>query len=121
MSVRASLLLLVAAALFTVAAHGQTLRDPMRPAGATTVSSAARPAVVAALRLEGVIAGPVRVAIVNGRPVRAGDVVGTATILEVLHDGVRYSRGGRIQTLVLPGARPIPGVRVARSSEATPP
>lgn len=113
---------MLVAVLSTAAAHAQTFRDPMRPAGtAPATSSAARPTAVASLKLEGVISGPVRIAIVNGRLVRAGDMIGGATVLEVLPDGVRYSRAGRVQTLVLPGARPNPGVRVARSSEATKP
>lgn len=87
------------------------LRDPMRPPGSAPI--AARASAPAAIRLEGVISGAVRVAIVNGRVVVAGDAVNGATILEVLADGVRFTRGGRIQTLTLPGTRAVATVRVA--------
>jgi hypothetical protein len=88
------------------------LRDPMRPAGAP---SAVRPAPVYSLKLEGVIAGEKRVAIVNGRLVRAGDTVAGARILEVLAHGVRYERAGKIQTLTLAVTPANTSVRVARS------
>ena len=110
---------LLVAALVT-AAQAQTFRDPMRPAGATP---AAKRAAVSTLKLEGVIASPgvERVAIVNGRVVRIGDTVAGAQILEVLVDGVRYVRAGRIQTLTRPGVRPTATIRVARSPEAIKP
>jgi len=105
-------------ALLTGAAQAQTARDPMRPPGTAT---AARPRGPAAIRLEGIISGSVRVAIVNGVLVREGDEIAGARILEVLHDGVRYSRGGQVQSLLLPGARALTSVRVARSPEASKP
>jgi len=105
-------------ALLASAAQAQTARDPMRPPGTAV---AARPRGPAAIRLEGIISGAVRVAIVNGVVVRAGDEVSGARILEVLPDGVRYSRGGQVQSLSLPGARALSSVRVARSPEATKP
>jgi hypothetical protein len=67
------------------------------------------------LKLEGVIAGEKRVAIVNGRLVRAGDTVAGARILEVLAHGVRYERAGKIQTLTLAVTPANTSVRVARS------
>jgi hypothetical protein len=88
------------------------LRDPMRPAGAP---SAVRPAPVHSLKLEGVIAGEKRVAIVNGRLVRAGDTVAGARILEILAHAVRYERAGKIQTLTLAVTPSNTSVRVARS------
>ena len=91
------------------------LRDPMRPAGAP--AAAARPVVVQTLKLEGVIAGERRVAIVNGRLVRAGDHVAGARILEVSAHGLRYERAGKIITLTLATAPAITNVRVARSDE----
>jgi sRNA-binding protein len=100
-------------------AQSQAFRDPMRPAG--VAPAAARAAAPTALKLEGVIAGLERVAIVNGRLVRAGDSVAGATILEVLADAVRYSRAGRIQLLVLPLEPVIGTIRVARSPEAQKP
>lgn len=105
--------------LLAATAHAQAFRDPMRPPGSAPAS--ARPAAPATLKLEGVISGTVRVAIVNGRLVRAGDVVAGAQIVEVLSDGVRYARAGRVQTLLLPGVHALAGVRVARSREATKP
>ena len=104
-----------AALLFASPAFAQAVRDPMRPAGAV---AAARPRAISTLKLEGVIAGSVRVAIVNGRLVRAGDDVAGARILEVLNDGVRYSRGGQVHSLLLPGVTAIAVTRVARSPEA---
>jgi MSHA biogenesis protein MshK len=107
-----SLFLLAVAKL----ASAQTFRDPMRPAGAAP--AAVRAAAPAALKLEGVIQGPIRVAIVSGRMVRAGDVVNGATVLEILQNGVRLSRAGKLQLLTLP-AESMPGsVRVVRSLEA---
>lgn len=106
------LIVFLAAAAFTMnLAQAQELRDPMRPPGATP--AAPRAAGPAALRLEGIIAGTERVAIVNGRVARVGDVVAGATILEILADGVRLTRGGRVQTLLLPGERMVAPVRVA--------
>jgi len=107
-------------AMLACTAQAQTARDPMRPPG-TAAAAAARPRGPSALKLEGVIAGKVRVAIVNGQIVREGDEIAGARILEVLHDGVRYSRGGQIQSLILPGARALSSVRVARSPEASKP
>jgi hypothetical protein len=94
------------------------LRDPMRPSGAPTAASAPRAHAPAAatLKLEGVIGGERRVAIINGRLVRAGDVVAGARILEVFAAGVRYERAGKVSTLTLPVARAHAAVRVARSS-----
>jgi hypothetical protein len=40
-----------------------------------------------------------RVAIVNGKVVRAGDRLGDVQIIEVLADGVRYERHGRQYTI----------------------
>ena len=105
-------------ALLACAAQAQTARDPMRPPGTAAAVRARGPA---AIRLEGIISGSVRVAIVNGVLVREGDEVAGAKILEVLHDGVRYSRGGQVQSLMLPGARSLTSVRVARSPEASKP
>jgi hypothetical protein len=101
------------AALLFADAGAQELRDPMRPPGAAPAARARAPS---ALKLEGVIKGPVRVAIVNGRLVRAGDSIAGAKIIEVLIDGVRYSRGDRVHSLQLPGSRTLAITRVAASS-----
>jgi len=107
----ASLLLLAIAKVVSA----QTFRDPMRPAGAGPAPM--RAAAPAALRLEGVINGAERVAIVSGRVVRAGDTVNGAQVLEVLPNGVRLSRAGKIQLLTLP-VEPMPGsVRVAEAKK----
>lgn len=108
-----------AALVFVSNAWAQEIRDPMRPAGAVPV--AARPRAATSLKLEGVITGTVRVAIVNGRLVRVGDEIAGAKILEVLGNGVRYSRGGRVQSLLLPGVAALATTRVARSPEANKP
>ena len=106
-------------ALLACGAQAQAARDPMRPPGSAVAAARARGP--ATLKLEGVFWSPARVAIVNGRLVREGDEIAGAKILEVLHDGVRYSRGGQIQSLVLPGARALSSVRMARSPEASKP
>jgi hypothetical protein len=112
-----TLRILLLLALCGSAAQGGELRDPMRPAGAATAPAAARPTTVHALKLEGVIAGERRVAIVNGRLVRAGDLIAGARILEVFAQGVRYERAGKIQTLTLATTPANSNVRVARSDK----
>ncbi|HEY6124909.1 MAG TPA: hypothetical protein VIV63_09665 [Steroidobacteraceae bacterium] len=107
------------ALLLSSAANAQAVRDPMRPPGTAAATSRPRPA--ATLKLEGVISGTERVAIVSGRLVRAGDEIAGVRILEVLNDGVRFSRGGQIQSLLLPGVRALGTVRVASSPEARKP
>jgi len=106
-------------ALLAASVQAQTVADPMRPAGTAPVSS--RPRAVSTLTLEGVISGPERVAIINGRLVRVGDEIAGARILDVQIDGVRYSRAGKIQSLLLPGVRALGSVRVASSPEASKP
>jgi hypothetical protein len=93
--------------------HADGIRDPMRPAGAAP--RFAKPVTQPSLKLEGIIAGGSRVAIVNGRLVRAGDSIGGARILEVFANGVRYERAGKITTLTLPVVHASSAVRVARS------
>jgi MSHA biogenesis protein MshK len=113
--------ILATCALVLAAAAGRVfageLRDPMRPAGASAAPAPARPAPVHTLKLEGVIAGAKRVAIVNGRLVRAGDTVAGARILEVSAHGLRYERAGKIHTLTLAIAPANTNVRVARSDK----
>jgi hypothetical protein len=108
-----------AALLFASTGGAQEFRDPMRPAGAAP--AVARSRAPSAIKLEGVINGTVRVAIVNGRLVRDGDEIAGVKILEVLGNGVRYSRAGRVQSLLLPGVTALATTRVARSPEATKP
>ena len=109
----AAVIIVVAAAAAGRVFAGE-LRDPMRPAGAP---AAARPAPVHSLKLEGVIAGESRVAIINGRLARPGDVIAGARILEVFAHGVRYERAGKIHTLTLASAPAHSNVRVARSDK----
>ena len=109
-----SLIILCAALMLTGMARAGELRDPMRPAGAPA-AAAPRPAPVYSLKLEGVIVGAQRVAIINGRLVRAGDTIAGAKILEVFAQGVRYERAGKVQMLTLPVTRADAGVRVVRS------
>jgi hypothetical protein len=108
----------IASLLLVCGAHAQDFRDPMRPPG--SAPAVRRPARIATIKLEGVISGPVRVAIINGRLVRAGDEVAGARIVEVLAGGVRYSRAGQIHILSMPGVQAL-GSRVAQSSEANKP
>lgn len=110
---------ILVASLFLLAvakvASAQTFRDPMRPAGVAPAPM--RAAVPAALRLEGIINGAQRVAIVSGRVVHAGDTVNGAQVLEVLPNGVRLSRAGKVQLLTLP-VEPMPGsIRVAEAKK----
>jgi MSHA biogenesis protein MshK len=108
-------LLPICALLLATATHADGLRDPMRPAG--SAPAAPRALTVQSLRLEGVIGGEQRVAIINGRPVRAGDVVAGAKIVEILANGVRYERAGKSFTLTLAAAQANSAVRIARSQE----
>jgi MSHA biogenesis protein MshK len=124
---RNGLRLLAIAALIAAAAAGRVLagdlHDPMRPSGVTpsaATSAAPRPAAVSSLKLEGVIAGAQRVAIINGRLVRAGDTVAGARVLEISAHSVRCERAGKILTLTLPVANANTGVRVARSNKDKP-
>ncbi len=100
------------------AAHADGLRDPMQPAG--TPPAAPRALSVETLRLEGVIGKDKRVAIINGRLVRAGDSVAGVKVLEVFANGVRIERAGKVSTLTLPQASPNATVRVARSQDKKP-
>lgn len=90
--------LLVAAGV-VVPAHAA--RDPMRPPQAGAARGAVRvepaPALTAVMG-----AGERRVAIVNGRVVRAGDTVDGALIVAVFEGGIRYSRAGAMRELRLP-------------------
>lgn len=73
---------------------GNALADPTRPASATE-PVAAGPA-SGELRVQAiVIRGDSRVAVVDGRVVRAGDRIANVLIEEVTPDGVRYSHDGQ--------------------------
>jgi hypothetical protein len=123
---RNGLRILAVAAVIAAAAAGRVfagdLHDPMRPSGAppsAATTTTTRPA-TSALKLEGVIAGEQRVAIINGRLVRVGDTVAGARVLEIAAHSVRCERAGKILTLTLPVAHANAGVRVARSTKDKP-
>jgi hypothetical protein len=103
LSVRA--LVATSAIIITVLAsptRAADLRDPMRPA--TMPSSAiSRPSAIVPLKLEAVMSSAQsRLAIVDGKIVRTGDHVSGALITEITADSIRYSRGGKEQTALLP-------------------
>jgi hypothetical protein len=110
------LMLPLVSLLITTGARADGLRDPMRPAGSSP-PAAPRMLTVQTLRLEGVIAGDRRVAIINGQLVGAGDSIAGVRIVEVMANGVRFERAGKITTLTLPVPSADAGVRVARSEE----
>lgn len=81
------------------AAASERLADPTRPAHARAPAPVQQ---ASDLRLEAVLkSGDRHVAIVNGRVVRAGDLIGDARIEEVSSGAVRYSRGGQSRMLRL--------------------
>jgi hypothetical protein len=89
----------LAAALLSMTAQlaaADRLVDPTRPANAkATVSTT-----VSAVKVEAIMkSGHSMLAIVNGKVVRAGDVVDGARIDEVTNDGVRYTRAGQASTV----------------------
>lgn len=93
-------LLPLVAILALAAAQADPLRDPTRPpqvAGARAKVEEAVPVLTAVFS-----AGERHSAIVNGRLVKAGDVVGAYLIEDVLADGVRYRHAGTVRDLHLP-------------------
>ncbi len=81
-------------------AAGESLRDPTRPYSAKV----ARPADPARFVVTAVfVSEDRRVAIVNGQRVVEGDLVGGATIVEILRNQVRLNLNGQeITTRLLP-------------------
>jgi hypothetical protein len=106
------------AGLLASAAHADGLRDPMRPMG--TPPAAPRALSIETLKLEGVIGKDKRVAIINGRLVRAGETIAGVKVLEVFANGIRIERAGKVSTLTLPEAPASSTVRVARSQDKKP-
>lgn len=87
--------------LLTLSSVGaaEPLRDPTQPASARDWASQAG---TGALRLQAIFSsGERRLAIVNGKLVRAGDRIHSAVIEEISADGIRYSRDGRSQVVLL--------------------
>jgi hypothetical protein len=94
------LLILAASSVQVLAAD---LRDPMRPANIPAAT--ARPGPVG-LKLEAVMStGSSRLAIVNGKVVRVGDTLASATIVDITSNSIRYTRGGKELVATLPDNR----------------
>lgn len=88
----------LAAVLLTLtaqaAAGADRLLDPTRPANARAAAATTSASTV---KVEAIMnSGDSRLAIVNGKLVRAGDVVDGARIDEVMSGGVRYTRAGQM-------------------------
>lgn len=83
------------------AAMADRLMDPTQPAHSRPANNGET---LEAVRVEAILqSGERRLAIVNGKVVRAGDRVGSIQILEVNSNGVRYSRGGETNIARLTG------------------
>lgn len=82
------------------------LVDPTRPMSATDTPAA--PSEAGGVRVQAVVirAGS-RVAVVDGRVVRAGDRIANVTIEEVTPDGVRYSQDGHSRFARLKSPTPL--------------
>ncbi len=95
----------IALALILVAplAYADTLIDPTRPAFAPVKSSSGVRSIGPSSRVTAIFqTGGRRVAVLDGRVVKAGDHVGDVVIHEILADGVRFTRGGRVELARLP-------------------
>ncbi|HTE39517.1 MAG TPA: hypothetical protein VK629_01735 [Steroidobacteraceae bacterium] len=95
--------LVLAALLAALPVRGETLIDPTRPANAPRAVSTGGEVVEVQARVTAVfVAGGRRVAVLDGRVVKAGDRFGDIVVQEVLADGVRYLRSGRSEVVRLP-------------------
>ena len=84
-------------------ALGDALIDPTRPISAPSKATPTARAEPRAARVSAVIVnGGRRVAVFDGRVVKAGDKVGDIVIHEILTDGVRFSRGAQTEVARLP-------------------
>lgn len=98
---------------------GEQLVDPTRPMNATDVPAAASE--TGGVRVEAVVIRPgSRVAVVDGRVVRAGDRIANVLIEEVTPDGVRYSQDGHSRFARLKCPTPL-SVRHGAPSQRDPP
>ena len=88
--------------MWVAGAQAETLVDPTRPAFAAPSKQTASQPVMESRVSAIFLSGDRRVAVFDGRVVKAGDRVGDAVIQEVLADGVRYARGGRVEVARLP-------------------
>ena len=83
--------------------HADALIDPTRPAFAPTKSAAVTHATEAASHVTAIFqTGGRRVAVIDGRVVKDGDRFGDVAIQEILADGVRITRAGRVEVVRLP-------------------
>jgi MSHA biogenesis protein MshK len=97
LSARRTSLSLTALLALGAIAQADTLQDPTRPVTAREVVQKTQ---ISGLQLEAIMgSGARRVAIVNGKVVRAGDRIGGALIEEIGSDSVRYARNGRSETV----------------------
>jgi MSHA biogenesis protein MshK len=84
-------------------AHADTLIDPTRPAFAQAKSSAVARSVDPTSSLTAIfLSGERRVAVLDGKVVKAGDRVGDIVIQEISADSVRFTRAGRVESARLP-------------------
>jgi hypothetical protein len=82
------------------------LVDPTRPATASDAGSAPQNGVV---RVQAIVSrAKTRVAVVDGRLVRAGDRIAGVLIEEVTPEGVRYSQDGRHGFVRVQVPKPLP-------------
>jgi hypothetical protein len=87
----------------SIDAHADALIDPTRPAFAPGKSSPVMRSVDPVSRVTAVfVTGQRRVAVIDGQVVKAGDRIGDIVIEEILADGVRFTRGGRVEVARLP-------------------
>jgi hypothetical protein len=96
---------LVGAAFFfgSTCAYADALVDPTRPAFAPTKSSPTARSIDPVSRVTAIFqSGERRVAVIDGQVVKAGDRIGDVVIQEILVDGVRFMRGGRVEVARLP-------------------
>jgi MSHA biogenesis protein MshK len=107
-------------------AEAQTLRDPMRPPGASAPADAGAEAQGgegqgASVRLQSILLSPGRkFAVINGQEVRLGGRVGDATLIAISETGVVLKRGDERQSVqLLPGVekKPPAGAAVRRNKQ----
>ena len=94
---------LAGALLGPVCVRAEGLVDPTRPPMKSASKPATRAAEPRGSRVSAVIvSGDRRVAVFDGRVVKAGDKVGDIVIQEILTDGVRFARGAHSEIARLP-------------------
>jgi hypothetical protein len=100
-AIRGSLLLALAL-LGTAHATAQELSDPMRPPGKEILSGVRGKAVAAPYRLESVLIGPDRrQAIINGKRLSQGEVIGKAKLIDIQATQVTLLVAGKPTVLTL--------------------